>query len=46
MDASFRVLCTLFLALLLAGCAASGATSDKDPHHGFYGGISTGAALP
>lgn len=46
MGASYRPLIALFLALLLAGCAASGATSAKDPHHGFYGGISAGAVLP
>lgn len=46
MSPAFRALGALFLALLLAGCAVSGTTTDKDPHHGFYGGISAGAAIP
>ncbi|HJU15687.1 MAG TPA: hypothetical protein VJ770_04390 [Stellaceae bacterium] len=46
MSAPFRVLFALALVLLTAGCAASGAASNKDERHGFYGGISAGGTVP
>lgn len=46
MSPASRLLVALLLVLFGAGCTASGMTSDKDPHHGFYGGISAGAAIP
>jgi hypothetical protein len=36
----------LFLSLLLAGCADTGAASDNDKRGVFYGGISGGGSRP
>ena len=36
----------LLLALLAAGCADTGATSDNDKRGVFYGGVSAGGARP
>jgi hypothetical protein len=36
----------LLLALLTAGCADTGATSDDDKRGVFYGGVSAGGARP
>jgi hypothetical protein len=36
----------LLLALLTAGCADTGATSDNDKRGVFYGGVSAGGTRP
>jgi hypothetical protein len=36
----------LMLALLTAGCADTGATSDNDKRGVFYGGVSAGGTRP
>jgi hypothetical protein len=47
MRAMFRLgLIGLFLSLVLAGCADSGAGADNDKHRVFYGGVTGGHTWP
>jgi hypothetical protein len=46
MHMRWPILLGLLVVLLVAGCADSGTSSDKDKRGVFYGGISAGGARP
>ena len=46
MQLRWSILLGLLMALLVAGCADNGASSDTDRRGVFYGGISAGGARP